>query len=201
MASDYTTIAALKETLSLSGESFADADLNLAITAASRAVDDATDRRFWLDEDADQVRYYTPTDAGRVDIDDLVTLTELATDTQGDQSFGQAWTVNTDLFLEPLNAAADGLPFTRLCLNPARTSLYFPVQYGRSVRVTGKFGWPAVPDGVVQATQIIAGRLLKRVRESPLGVAGFGMEGYAVRIAQQDPDVAMLLGPLRRHRY
>lgn len=201
MASDYTTIAALKQTLSLTGESFADADLNLAITAASRAVDNATDRRFWLDDDANQIRYYTPTDAGRVAIDDLVTLTELATDTQGDQTFEQAWTTNVDVFLEPLNAAADGQPYTRLCLNPVRSSLYFPVQYGRSVRVTGKFGWPAVPDSVVQATQMIAARLLKRVRESPLGVAGFGMEGYAVRITQEDPDVVMLLGPLRRHQY
>jgi hypothetical protein len=203
MAQDYLTVAELKSTLELSGESYADDDLNVAITAASRSVDSFCDRRFWADADANQIRYYTPTSSVVVQIDDLVTLTTLATDDAGDQTFGQAWTANTDLFLEPLNAAADGQPYTRLCTNPARSSLYFPLQYGRSVKVTGKFGWPAVPTEVKQATTIIAGRLLKRARETPMGVvmAGVGFDGAAIRIASQDPDVTMLLSPLRRHQY
>jgi hypothetical protein len=203
VAQDYLTIADFKKTLELQGESFADSDLAVAITAASRAIDKCCDRRFWADEDADQVRYYTPTSPGVLQIDDLVTLTDLDTDEQGDQTFSQAWTVNTSVFLEPLNAAADGEPYTRLCVNAARTSLYFPVQYGRSVRVTGKFGWPAVPSEVKQAATIIAGRLLKRARETPMGVvmAGTGFDGAAIRIASQDPDVTMLLSPLRRLQY
>jgi hypothetical protein len=201
MAQDYLTIAELKDTLELSGESYADTDLNVAITAASRAVEHHCDRRFWADEDATSVRYYTPTSSVVLQIDDLVTLTDLDTDDAGDQTFTEAWTPNTDVFLEPLNAAADGQPYTRLCTNPARSSLYFPVQYGRSVRVTGKFGWPAIPSEVVQATTIMAGRLLKRARETPMGVAGFDMSGAAVRIAYADPDVVMLLDPLRRHQY
>lgn len=199
--SDYLTVADLKKTLELNGESYADSDIGVAITAASRAVENATDRRFWADADADQVRYYTPTDAGMLLVDDLVTLTELATDEQGDQSFSRVWTTNLDVFAEPLNAAADGKPYTRLCVNGARTSLYFPVQYGRSVRVTGKFGWPEVPAGVTQATTIVAARLVKRARETPMGVAGFGMEGFALRIARDDPDVVTLLNPLRRYEY
>jgi hypothetical protein len=203
MAQDYVTAGELKATLELTGESFADDDIGVAITAASRAVDHSCDRRFWADSDANQIRYYTPTSSVVLQIDDLVTLTALATDDQGDQTFTQTWTVNTDVFLEPLNAAADAEPYTRLCTNPARSSLYFPVQYGRSVRVTGKFGWAAVPASATQATTIIAGRLLKRARETPMGVvmAGVGFDGAAIRIASQDPDVVMLLSPLRRHRY
>jgi hypothetical protein len=205
VAQDYLTIAEFKTTLELQGESFADQDIAVAITAASRAVEHFCDRRFWVAaEDAeDEVRYYTPTSPSELQIDDLVTLTDLDTDEQGDQTFSQSWTVNTSVFLEPLNAAADGRPYTRLCVNAARTSLYFPVQYGRSVRVTGIFGWPAVPSEVKQAATIIAGRLIKRARETPMGVvmAGVGFDGAAIRIASQDPDVVMLLSPLRRHQY
>ena len=49
-----------------------------------------------------------------------------------------------------------------------------------------------------QATGLVASRLLKRSREAPFGVAGFSMEGTAVRIAPVDPDVASLLNPYLR---
>jgi hypothetical protein len=97
VASDYCTLAELKATLSLTGESYADPDLSLAITAASRGIEDMTDRRFYLDSDANQIRYYTPTGAYRVDIDDLAQLTALATDWSGAQTFTQSWTQPTDL--------------------------------------------------------------------------------------------------------
>lgn len=201
MANEYITVAELKAALSLAGESFADPDIARSITAASRAVEDATDRRFWQDADVNQVRYYTPKDAYRLSIDDLVTLTALATDLAGAGTFTQSWTANTDFVIKPLNAAADGYPYTTVCAQAARSTLYFPVGYLRSVRVTGRFGWPAVPDPVKQATMMIASRLLKRVREAPFGVAGFGMDGVAVRVARQDPDVVELLAPYERMTY
>lgn len=202
MASDYVTTAEFKETLELTGESFADADIALAITSASRMVEDVTDRRFWADTDTAQIRYYTPVDDCRLAIDDLVTLTALATDPNGNGTFGTTWTLNTDFVLEPLNAAIDGSgsPWTSLSVHP-RTSLYLPVGYPRSVRVTGKFGWSAVPPEIKQATSMLASRLLKRAREAPFGVAAFGIDGAAVRVASQDPDVYSLLQPFIRFVY
>lgn len=200
MASDYCTISEVKAALSLTGESFADPDISLAITAATRSIEELTDRRFWADADAAQIRYYTPEDACYVPIDDLTTLTALATDTNGGGTFSQSWTVNTDFFLDPLNAAADSFPYTSLTLNP-RSSLYFPVGYYRSVRVTGKFGWPAVPAQIKSATEMLTARLLKRVREAPFGIASLGMEGVAVRVAREDPDVLALVAPFQRFTY
>lgn len=200
MASDYCTIAELKATLSLTGETYADPDLSLAITAASRTIEQMTDRRFYLDADANQIRYYTPTGAYRVDVDDLVQITALATDWSGAQTFTQSWTSNLDYTLYPLNAAADGAPYTAINVMP-RSGLYMPLDYPRSVRVTGKFGWPAVPEPIKQATMMLASRLMKQAREAPFGVAGFGADGIAVRVAGEDPVIGGMLDRYRRHVY
>lgn len=199
MASDYCTIAELKATLSLTGESYADPDLSLAITAASRGIEDMTDRRFYLDTDANQIRYYTPTGAYRVDIDDLAQITALATDWTGAQTFTQSWTQPTDYTLTPLNAAADGEPYTAIEVMP-RSGLYMPWDYPRSVRVTGKFGWPAVPEPIKQATMMLAARLVKQVREAPFGIAVYA-DGVAVRVAGQDPVIGGMLARYCRHVY
>lgn len=188
MAHEYATSAELKATLELTGETFADADVALALTAASRGIDNATRRRFWLDADNTSVRYYTPRSCSLLEIDDVVDLVELATGT-GDGSFATAWTENTDHVLEPLNAAADGRPQTMI--KPILKSL--PTQL-RSVRVTGQFGWPAVPDGIKQGTIILASKLLRRAREAPFGVIMFS-EGEVARITRADPDVMFLIGP------
>lgn len=201
MANEYATVAELKSTLELSGESFADPDLTLALTAASRAVDRATSRRFWADTGTSNVRYYTPNNGEVVWVDDLVTLTEFAVDANLSGTF-TAWTQTTDYYLEPLNAAQEvpARPYTSVRVAPF-TSRYLATGYTRSVRVTGKFGWSAVPDEVKQATKMIAARLVKRAREAPFGVIGFDVEGTAVRIASNDPDINMLLGGLRRDNH
>ena len=191
MADDYVTSSELKATLELSGQTFADDDLSLAITAASRAIDNVTGRRFYADDDATSIRYYTPRNPDRLWIDDLVTLTTLERD-DGTGLFAESWTVNTDFVLEPLNAAADGWPFTSVKVRP-RSGRYFWLD-DRTVKVTGKFGWAEVPDTIKQAAKIIAAKLAKRSREAPFGVIGVGVEGLAVSIAENDPDVALLIG-------
>lgn len=194
MAEDYITVDDLAGTLSLGSETFADADLQAAITAASREVDRLTNRKFSLDS---VTRYYTPTDAGRLWIDDANSISSVAVDVSEDGSFAESWVLNTDYVPEPLNAAADGVPFTSLVVAP-RTSRYFPVGQIRAVRVGGQFGWSAVPAVVKQATTILAARLAKRSREAPFGVAGFGIDGGAVRVSSFDPDVERLLAGLVR---
>jgi hypothetical protein len=197
MANEYATLAELKATLSMSGETFADADVSLALAAASRAIDNTLDRRFWLDADATQVRYYTPSGGCSFPIDDLVALTALATDNDADGTFENAWTVNADFVLEPLNAEADGWPWTSVKVHP-RGAHALPSD-PRSVRVTGRFGWPAVPDPIKDATMILAGRLMRRAREAPFGVVAPGLDaGAAMHIARTDPDVQLLISPYAR---
>lgn len=192
----YVAVADLKETLSLTGETYADNDITAAINAASRAIDGVCSgdkslrRRFYADADANQVRYYRPIDTKLVRIDDLITLTTLQTDDGGDGTFEDTWTVNVDFTLEPINAAADGRPYELIRAHPNGNYLFQP-DFPRTVKVTGKFGWPAIPDPIRDATSILAARLLKRKRETPLGVVA-SMES-AYRIASTDPDVRGLI--------
>lgn len=188
----YIELEQLKATAELTGHTFADADLRAAINAACRAIDNICGRRFYPDSDALQVRYYTPLGRnGSLPIDDLVTVTSVEADTDGDGVFEQTWTNNTDYVLEPLNAAADGRPWDTIRLHPS-SAVYLPA-YPRSVKVTAKFGWLTTPAAVVEAATLVASRLAKRAREAPFGVAGVGIDGEAIRIAGSDSDVAMLL--------
>lgn len=196
----YIELDQVKATLSLSGSSFADADLSLAIGAASRAVDSMTDRRFWLDADANQVRYYTPRSSQTLQIDDLVTLTGIVVDRVGDGSFSETWTLNTEYVLEPFNApsAMPARPYEMIRVRQKSTRC-LPCSE-QSVKVTGKFGWATVPDDVMAATGIIAAKLLRRSREAPFGIVTAGIDqGVAMRIGSTDPDVKMLLRDYDRH--
>lgn len=195
MANEYVTSGELKATLSLTGETFADADIAVAVESASRAVDDLCGRRFYKDASA-VARYYTPPSPRVLVIDDMVTLTSVKLDTDGDGTFGTTWTSGTEFVPLPLNAAADGKPYTRLEVR-AHSSAYFRQGYDKSVEVTAIFGWDAVPPAVENATSILATILLKRMREAPFGVVALGVD-TAARLASSDPHVRMLLDPYRR---
>lgn len=193
MAHEYLDLEDLKNTLSLGGsQTYADDDLEAAIAAASRGIDKHTRRRFWADADASQVRYYTPDSAREVPIDDLITLTRVDVDTTGDGTFATQWTLNTDFVTEPLNAAADGEPYTLLKAH-RRAGRGFP-NYERSVKVTGKFGWLTTPPGVIEATSIIAAQLARRARMSSGGTTTF--DGKTVtKMIRTDLDLAAMLDP------
>ncbi len=207
--SDYVTSAALKKTLQLTGETFADDDVAAAISAASRAIDAACGRRFWLDA-IDATRYYERASAALVVIDDLAMVTSIKTDPSGDGVYSETWVENTDFVFGPQNAVADGVPYQTiyslhagdyvLLAGYLSSGRYFLPAGPRRIQVVGRFGWPAVPAQVVTATSILASRYIKRTREAPLGVAGFGADGAAVRIPRVDPDVMALLDGLRRGR-
>ncbi len=190
---DYVTLDELKRTLELRGETFADGDLELAITAASEAVDELCGRRF-ASSGSDSTRMYRPQRERWVEIDDCASITTVESDGEGTGTFSP-WAA-TDYHVEPTNAVDDGQAITALALNPRSSILLWPGS--TTVRVTGTFGWDDVPAGVKQATKLIAARIVKRVREAPFGIAGVGADGLAVRIGTMDPDVKLLLRPVTR---
>jgi len=192
---DYLTSAVLKATLSLSLETYADADITAAITAASRSIEKECGRRFWQDS-AETTRYYERIDQDMVVIDDLSTITSVKTDPTGGGTYSETWTQNTDFVFGPPNAAADAVPWVAIYRLSAGS--YLLPSGPRRIQVIGKFGWAAVPAEVVEATTIYAARLLKRAREAPFSVAGMGFDGTAVRIPKVDPDIAILLDGLHR---
>lgn len=205
----YITAAQLLATLGqTSASSQQTSDATAAVSAATSAIDNLCQRPgtstrdgFGVDADAAQIRYYSPAVWDRLPIDDLVTLTSLQTRDDGvdiDTATGaNTWTLNTDFSLEPLNAASEGWPFTHFRVNPAG-SFTFNVVYPRSVKVTGKFGWPATPQPIIDACTLISERVYKMKREGPLGVVAFQQE--VVRVASADRNVMLLLAPYMRMR-
>lgn len=197
VANEYISREELKEALSLAGQAFADQDLDRAIAAASRAIDTTTGRRFYPDP-SDTTRKYIPMNTNYISIDDLSSFTSLT------DSGGASWTLNTDFFLEPINAIAEGQAYTGIrSINKPflwDASHMLPGVPGPDPRisVTGKFGWAAPPAEIVQATQILATRLMRRGREAAFGVLGLGLDGAAVRIVNTDPDVMSLVQPYVR---
>lgn len=193
----YVELEAFKESNSLDSTTYADGDIREALIAASRSIDYATNRRFYPDADALQVRYYNPITNSLVRIDDLITVTSIKTDPGGDGTYEETW-ATTDYVLAPQNAVALGVPYQYIERHPGGDYYFTPKTYPNTIQVTGKFGWSSAPAEIKLATSIYASRLLKRVREAPFGVAGFGLDGTAVRVSSIDPDVERLIAPYRR---
>lgn len=185
MANDYETLANAKLAIGMT-TSDRDALVMKALAAASRGIDDATGRRFWLDQSASP-RVFTPRSRvlrdGGTDkflVDDIGDDTGLVVEV-GSTSDG--WTAVTDYETDPENALATGKPISAFV---GARGIWWP-----RVRVTARWGWPAIPDVVVQATLIQTLRLYRR-KDSPEGVAGSADWG-AVRVVRIDPDVQALI--------
>jgi hypothetical protein len=181
-------------------------DLVRSLIAASRGVEQLTGQRFWPDANADQVRYYNA-DRDIVRTDPILQLTSVDIDYRGDQTYSTNLVAGTDFLLEPRNAGADGLPYTRIRRLRHRHHSFDRWQPWTlapdAIRVTAQFGWLQAPDAIVQATGILASRLLKRFREAPFGaIAGIGLDGAGLREQQldRDPELGFLLAPYRRTR-
>lgn len=152
-----------------------------AITAASRAIDQACNRQFGL-VSAPEARYY-PAErwAGRwvVNVDDLMTSVGLSVTGVDSPTPG------------PRNAPSIGRPWTRLVLPTMPADL-------DEVEVTAQWGWTAIPAAVEQACLLQASRFVMR-RDSPFGVAGSPETGSELRLlARIDPDVEVTLRAYRR---
>lgn len=173
-----------------------DAAIELAIEAASRAIDRATGRRFYA---ATETNYYTANVARYVMVDDLLTLTELATDDGGALTWPTAWSAG-DYVLHPFNAphSSSPEPYARIIASPNSGRL-FPLT-DKGVRVTGSFGYASVvPKLIKEATLMLALRLFKR-RDAPFGIMGSSETGEVETIpsVKADSDIALLIGSYRR---
>ena len=192
----YCTLAQVKAGLRIT-DAVDDTLLEMAVESASRAIDSYCNRVFYSTGTA-VVRYYSPQDSYLCDIDDLVSLTSLYTNSDETQSsYNIQWT-SEDRQLEPLNGLADGqpTPFTRI---RAIGEYTFQTLNGEaSVKVTGVFGFSAVPIAITQATVIQASRIYKRL-DSPLGIIS-GELGTMRVGTRLDPDVAQLVDGFRKVR-
>lgn len=187
----YVDTDALKASLTLTGTTYADDDVDQVVQAASQAIDQAQGRTYGKSA-ADETRVYTPTGAGVLYIDDLAVLTSIRIDPAGEAAW-EAWTAETHFRLGPVNAADVGKPYTIIStIGGYRFSSH---RHAR-VEVVGRFGWPAPPASIVEAATIVAAQLLKRRRDSPFPVLSVGDQ--AAYITRNDPQVVALLHGLQR---
>lgn len=197
-APDYITTATLKAYLRVS-DAVDDAQMALAVTAASRAVDLACNRQFGA-VSAPEARYFT----GYYDkvikrwvceIDDLGDLTGLtvAVDTDDTGTYADAV---TPFAPRPFNATAVGRVYTSIVVGT--TAVHQLTHGDGQIKVTGQWGWTSVPTPVQQATLFQASRFMAR-RDSPYGVSGSPNSGGELRLLSRlDPDVAVALRPYIR---
>lgn len=199
ISNGYCTLAEVKAALRIpNADTIDDTLLETAVESASRLVDGFCQRSFYSAGSA--VRYFSPESLDLCELDDLISITSLETSTNVDGTFDRTWTA-TEYQLEPLNNKVDGLtgwPYTRVRVV---RGLFFPVYNSdASVKVTGTWGWSAVPIAVKQATMIQASRIFKRL-DSPLGVLSAPDLGYIRVGSRLDPDVQQLVEPYRQTRY
>lgn len=193
----YATLIEMRAELNITGatDTGDDAKIELAVEAASRWIDDHCGRRFYTTA-ADETRYYTAEFSDLLFApDDIVSVTTLATDSDGDRTYETTWAA-TDYDLEPLNATLDGKPYTRIATTP-NGSHAFPTTR-RGVKVVGKFGYStAAPAPIKRACILLASRLFKR-KDAVFGVMGISNFGQVMLRIQADPDVLLLLRSFER---
>lgn len=202
MAPSYAEAAVLKKRFAISDTEDETLVYN-ALEGASRGIDKHCRRVFFTTSTtltfvADDPYCLIPADTD-VWAGDIISVTSLSTDDEGDGVFETAWAA-TDYQLWPVNAAMgpEVRPYTEVRAVGAKT---FPLpdlrnQRANRVQIVGTFGWPdAVPPAVREACLIVAGELFK-MKDAPFGVAGFGDFG-AVRV-RENPIASKLLEDYRR---
>lgn len=192
----YTDLTQLKSRIKVP-DTNDDGELERAIEAVSRQIDHVCEQHFYQVVEA---RTFVPRHRFELRLpawNTLVTASEVATDDDGDGTFETVWgstdfQLLTDDGTPNINAAPEPEPYTRI---RAVGGHEFPPPVGGArrldlVRVTGTWGWDAVPTVVREAALILAEETFK-LKDAPFGVAGFGEFG-AVRV-RDNPKAMRLL--------
>lgn len=187
----YATVDQLKLALASNTAALSTREelLQQALLGASRGIDAYCGRRFYLDTQASARTFNPRGRVRRVADGDLLLVADIG-DTAGliveTGSATSSWSAVSAYETSPDDALYDGRPVTGIL---AGFGMWTP-----RARITAPWGWPSVPDIVVQATLIQAARLYRR-KDSPEGVAGSAEWGL-VRVPNIDPDVKALIASL-----
>lgn len=194
----YATLEELRKQVQLSeGDESFDAELTDALGAAVESIDDYCNRSFTaVDPETDDptVRVYTARTRSRLIVHDLVALDTIEARTSRTADYEAVDAGDVDLW--PYNAAEEGRPYTEIRRESGTWSTS-----ATAVRVTGWFGWTAVPDAVKKATLLQASRIFQR-RSAQFGVAPVpGLEGGGGMrlLAKLDADVELMLNGVWRN--
>src|SRR3990172_4276833 len=135
----YLTLAELKSHPALdidANDNVDDTRLEGVIEGVSRWIDQDRKRRFFT-TGSDETRYFTTEVSHRCVIEDLISMTTLKTDFDGDGTYETIW-ATTDYRLFPYNGSLNGEPYIAIEQRPYSVNT-FPT-YPGAVQVIGKFG-------------------------------------------------------------
>lgn len=191
----YTTLATLKAYLKID-DAVEDAMLENIIEASSRSIDQIANRHFYA-ETAATARTFRPNGNMRVFTDDISSLNGLIlkTDPNSAGVYLTTMTLNVDYIAEPTNALTKGRPINYLTI-VGGTALSLPVNFRPQVEVTARWGWPAIPNDIEQATLILSADYYKR-KDSIGGVLGLSELG-AIRMSPLGRDIQAIVRAYRR---
>ena len=193
----YAPLSEVKSRLKIT-DTDRDESLVRNLAAASRSIDKTCGRRFYLDPEP-VARILNPKGRTTLDADGWHLLTADIGDVDDlAVAIGRApaWSdVTTQVEAEPTDALDKLRPVTSLL----RIGGTWPSGGGQRVQVTARWGWPAVPDEIQEATVLLALRLARR-KDSPEGVLG-SSEWGVVRLSRTDPDVGALVGPFIQYAF
>jgi hypothetical protein len=191
----YASLSEFKAAIGVT-DSVDDTPLQSVLDATDALIDLYCDRKQGFGT-ASETRYYTAEAYEYVLTDDLVSITTLSTDDNGDGTYPTTWTAGTDYNLAPGNAALDGWPYTQVDVSVAYPK-NFPKGVYRGTRIQGVFGWPTVPSAVKQAAIIQAGAVWFS-RSAPAGVVASQDLGGVIRMARAlHPEAQVLLESFRK---
>jgi hypothetical protein len=204
---NYITVDQLRDYMA-DTSNLDEANMTSAVVAASRRVDTLCGRYFSQDA-AVSDKFFAPDNWWVCDLKDtsgqrwdLSTTTGLVVACDQGYNGSYAVTLNngTDFYTEPVNGfrfGQAGWPIERLvALSNSGSVFPIPVAgFKPTVKITGRWGWAAVPDSVIQATLVEALGIYKR-KSAPFGIAGQGDFG-SIRV-RDDPLVLELLEPYVR---
>jgi hypothetical protein len=200
---DYLTLEEFKHFARIpADDTNDDAELELAITDASRAVDACVSERpngmgafrQFGQVALPEARYFTPRWDTRLvrwvaEIDDLMDATGITcyVDLDRDDIHESEITV---FVLRPLDSPVKTRPYTQIAVG-SRSGIQ-PTYWPDSMKITARWGWTSVPSAVKEATALQAHRFFKR-RVAPFGVTGSPNTSTSNNerrlLAKADPDV------------
>ena len=165
-----------------------DGVLDNILKGVSRLLDRECGRFFGQDAEA-VVRYYDGNGLARLYIDDIATTDDLAVKVDLDADYAydgsdETLTRDTHFWIGPPNAAlgSEAKPYRYLEIVPSNGVLFVWPSQVRAVQVTAIFGWPAVPEAIIDAVAMVAHEITD-------------LEQAGMTAALQNIDTAVNLSP------
>ena len=165
-----------------------DATIDLQLLAVSRLLEKMTGRFFT--RDVGVVKRTFPVDPLAPN-PGILYVTDIATRTGLVVNDGSSVIAATDYQLMPLNAefGPEAMPWTEIVLQHAIS--------GRSVSVTASWGWPAIPQAVIEATINMTAELRL---ETPRATTTIDSLGNTEKVSPNAMKIARQIGLVYRRR-